>query len=416
MTREYIDETYGVAVEEFLEHYIDGYSLEDIAERCGISEGKAQEILSYLGLSLNMEERGQQYLAVILQLEAEQVQDSAHKVITENDYLIRKLAIVERALQRSRDELNVHRKNRREDVRSDVFYERVATIVEQSVKPRQFSFEPKVIYKGRDSHKDHTRLLVLSDIHAEELVDKRDVGLTNEFNWEVLNYRITKLFQTYHVTQRGEERGVIFLLGDVVTGLIHDALENATKPLAEAIHDLAELLYQNIYPMQQYHKEIEIHFCSGNHERLSQNIKSNSKGFDFGYLFAQILRAKVQHLPKVSMTISTTGLVHTMVGDKVLGGHHGDMFRGSKSDMRTYVIQESFKNTLGVDVWHIVEGHTHKFSYHNTNRGASIVNGSVIGSNAYGHTNGFIALRPSQTIVNFFPNGDIEGVTQVFLD
>ena len=202
----------------------------------------------------------------------------------------------------------------------------------------------------------------------------------------------------------------------MISGIIHNVLENTSKPTTEAVHDLADILNSYIRTSAMLFDEVEVYFVSGNHERLTEHIKSNSKGFDFGYLFAQVLKAKLGNAVGVSMDISTTGYIATQIGNKWVGGHHGDMHRGAKSETRTFKIQEGFKNVLGVDVYHIFEGHTHKFSYHLTNRGASVCNGSVIGSNTYGMTNGFTAVRASQTIVQFLPNGEIETVRCVLLD
>ena len=202
----------------------------------------------------------------------------------------------------------------------------------------------------------------------------------------------------------------------MISGIIHDILESTTKPTAQAVHDLADLMFYYLSGAAMIFEQVDVLFVSGNHERLSERIKSNSKGFDFGYLFAQLLKAKLANQSNIKVEISTTGHVATKIGDKWAGGMHGDMYRGAKSESRTFRVQAGFKAVLGIDVDHIFEGHTHKFSWHNTTRGASICNGTVMGVNSYGVASGFTPIRPSQTIVQFLPNGEIEAVRQVFLD
>ena len=256
----------------------------------------------------------------------------------------------------------------------------------------------------------------MSDLHVEEAVTRKDVGALNEFNWEIMESRLDKFFVEWFNQYRGESRGMVMILGDVISGIIHDTLEHTTKPTAEAVHDLADILSGYFIAASCIFDTVDIHFVSGNHERISERIKSNNKGMDFGYLFAQILKAKLTGTTNISVNISTTGFVATKVGDKWVGGHHGDNFRGPKNETRTVAVNEAFKRVLEIEVDHVFEGHVHKFSWHNTNRGASIVNGSLIGSNAYGLTNGYMAVRPCQTIVAFDPSGEIDFVKQVFLD
>lgn len=413
-----LEKQYSLNIGALLEDYKEGATRAELATSYNCTEFVVRQILDKLGLPFKKSKRGVAYTRLIESLAYASKEDMVKfdDIIEENEYIHKQLNLKDRALQRSRDEANYLRKITRENNRTVTLEDKVEELIKQALP---ISYEPKTInvktITRSDKYSSHVSSIILSDIHAEETVEPRDVGLLNKYNWGVMERRIEQLFSEWLNMYRGESRGVIFILGDVISGIIHNILESTSKPTAEAVHDLADMLNSYIRTSAMLFDTVDIHFVSGNHERITEHVKSNNKGFDFGYLFAQILKAKLDTAENVSMNISTTGYIATEIGGKWVGGHHGDMHRGAKSEARTFRIQEGFKSILGVDVHHIFEGHTHKFSYHLTNRGASICNGSVIGSNAYGTTNGFTAITANQTIVQFLPNGEIEAVRCVLL-
>ena len=414
-----LEEKYKIDIDDVMDLYKRKLSRENIAERLGTSIFTMRQVFDQLGLTTKKAKRAENYLKFYVELNAdkENAQEIIDAPVAENEYLTKKLGVTQRALIRSRDEANFLRRTLYKSTRKDSIEERVTDIIEAAL-PIKDKREHNIILEASpvEKYRNYTSSIILSDLHAEEAVTRKDVGALNEFDWKIMEGRLYKLFSEWFNQYRGESRGMVMILGDVISGIIHDTLEHTTKPTAEAVHDLADILSGYFNAAAAIFDTVDIHFVSGNHERISERIKSNSKGMDFGYLFAQILKAKLTGTANVSVNISTTGFVATKVGDKWVGGHHGDNFRGAKSDIRTANIQEAFKQVLQVDVWHVFEGHVHKFSWHNTNRGASVVNGSLIGSNAYGLTNGYMAVRPSQTIVAFDPTGEIDFVKQVFLD
>ena len=414
-----LEEKYSVDIEDLLDLYKRGFSRERIAERLELSMFTVRQLFDKLDLTAKKSKRAESYLKFWVEYRAGEENDAEEKDshVKENEYLHKKLGVATRATQRSRDEANHLRKIIRNTTRGDSLEEKVLDIIDNALPikdKRKINLSVSSIQN--DKYKDYVSSIILSDLHVEEAVTRQDVGALNEFNWEIMEGRLDKFFNEWLDLYRGESRAVVMILGDVISGIIHDTLETTTKSTAEALHDIADILSLYFKTSATIFDTMDIYFVSGNHERISERIKSANKGMDFGYLFAQILKAKLSDTKNISMSISTTGYVATKIGDKWVGGHHGDNFRGPKNETRTIKVQEAFKQVLEIDVWHILEGHVHKFSWHNTNRGASIVNGSLIGSNAYGLTNGFMAVRPSQTVILFNPLGEIDLVKQVFLD
>ena len=362
-----LEQKFNVDMEEFMDLFKRKFPREEIAERLGLSQHAVRKIGHVLRLKWKKSARADSYVKYVVELGASEdnTAELADIPVKENKYLTKKLKVATRALQHSRDEANHLRKQVRDGVRADSFEDRVLDIIENALPMKQKTTVKIEAPLPMPKYENYVSSILLSDLHVEETVVKADVGQTNEYNWKVMEDRLDRFFQEWFDSYRGESRAVAFILGDVISGIIHDTLESTSKPTAEAVHDLADLLHDYFSGAAAIFEKLEIHFCSGNHERISERIKSNSKGFDFGYLFAQILKAKLSAQSNVEMYISTTGYVAAKVGDKWAGGHHGDMHRGTKSDTRTYNIQEAFKNVMGVEVYHIFEGHSHKFSWHN---------------------------------------------------
>ena len=414
-----LEEKYTFDINDLLDLYKRGMSRREVSERLGLSVFSTRQIFERLALSPKKKQRAETYLKFWVEYGAGEanLQEELDAPVKENKYLHKKLGVAERALQRSRDEANHLRGIIRKDVRKDSLQEQVVDLVEQALPIKDKRDFNVVVNTVGANYDEHVSCLLLSDLHAEEAVTKKDIGNNNEYNWEIMESRLDTLFGEWFNEYRGESKGVVVMAGDFISGIIHDQLESTTKPTAEAVHDLADILSGYMKSASVIFETVEIVHIGGNHERISERIKSSQKGFDFSYLFAQILRAKLSDTENISLEISTNGYITFEAGEKVVGVHHGDLHRGPvHQEHRTFKVYEAFEKTLGTKIDHVIQGHTHQFGYCNTHKGACIVNGSLIGSNAYGHTNGFIALRPSQTIVQFSPDGEVETVKQVFLD
>lgn len=403
-----------------LQLYLDGESLRVMGDILNVEPQALRRALIKEGLAIKTKDRLESFKAYEARggiTDPVMVEPRVHiENEGELDVIQRKLSVSERALIRTRSELNYYRATLRSDERKRSLQDAVEDIVSEAIHANQ----PHVLTVTKPTKnkvfKDHTSMVLLSDVHAEELVSRKNVGNLNEYNWDIMEQRVSKVFNTWVSNYRGEDTGVIFLLGDMISGIIHSTLEHTTKPTAEAVHDLAEFLTVQIIKASGVFKNIHIGMVSGNHERIQEKPSSTNKGFDFGYLFAQILKAKLSSTTNVNVDISTTGFTTFVIGNKVCLGHHGDMFRGPFSSVRTSKIQASCESVTGFKPDHIFEGHMHNFSHHNTPTGVSLVNASVIGPNEYGLTAGFSPVRPSQTLITFYPEGDVEHVNQVFLD
>lgn len=421
---EELQEKYGFDIDDFMDLYTRKLSREDISARLGLSHHVVRTIGSELGVKWPKSKRAAYRVKFLIEYNADLTNSTepGEEIQQENAYLSHKLSVANKALQRSRDEANQLRKEMRKSNRVANLNEEVLKLIEGALPIEHSATTLVTINEPSMRYEKQTSCIMLSDLHCEESVSKKDVGNTNEYTWEIMESRLDKVFLEWFQAYRGESHGIILLGGDVLTGLIHDSLENTSLHPMEAAQKLADILYDYATAASQIYEKVTVEVINGNHGRLSEHIKSANKGFDLEYAFGHILKAKLSGFDNVKTSVSTTGYTAVQVGVKddepiYLGMHHGDHFRGSvHSEARYFKVYEAFKNVISTDVTHIVQGHTHMFSHFNTHKGSYIVNGSLIGSNSYGVTMGFTALRPSQTLLSFKPNGDVDEVKQVFVD
>jgi len=412
-----LESQYNIPIEEFLYLYAEGMKLKALIKHFNTSPWQVKMVGSTLNLRFARKYR-QGDLAMLTLRSNDKADDSLIVQLKEQAASLEQLSAdyvtQAKALIKTRQQANILRSSLRKESNIETLQESLLETLISTSSKQSTKINLQVTTPESTRFNHHTSSLLLSDLHAEELVTAEDVGKANQYNWRIMEERLAQVFSAWFTSLRGEKRGIVFLGADFFSGIIHQSLENATLPIAEAIVQLADLLSGYILTASDIFPELEVLFINGNHSRISENIKSAKKGFDFEYLFAQLLKSK---LPKVSFSISTTGYVATTIGTKVVGLHHGDHFRGPVfGEARTFKVYEMFKAVLGIEVDTILQGHTHNFSHHNTHRGHYIVNGSLIGSNAYGVTNGFSAIRASQTIITFEPSGEVENVRQVFVN
>lgn len=273
---------------------------------------------------------------------------------------------------------------------------------------------PKVKPVETIKHTDGTMMITLSDLHFDEVVRKEDVP-NNEFNWEIAEARMAKYFQKAKEGHRGERRLVVACLSDFLTGVIHNAQENASRPIIQAVDLLALTLSNHIADISTLFKEVDIYTVEANHERLTEKTASFAKGFDFSYVLYKILEARLSLYTNIKFNISTSGYNVIPIGKKLLGIHHGDRVRESISVSRTLKVKEIFKQTLGVTIDHILQGHLHSLAIAQHGDCIHIVSPSFIGPASYSQASGFLGTPPAQLVMFWDSEGTLDSIRNIDL-
>lgn len=403
---EALEKKYSVSIDRLLELYTRNTPRDEMAETLGTKEWTIRTIMSALNLRGPKKFRQHDYsyfLSRFGDTSSVELVEELQEANESLDQLSKDLVAKEQQLNKARRELSKYR--RAHGAPLDV-----SDIVRGLSKPTEL---PRAILK-ETNYSQHTQLVLLSDCHVEEVVSTSDVGASNEYNWSIMQERLSSVFSEALNSHRGERKIVVASLGDQFSGVIHDTLEHTGKPLGEAIAEFAQLLASYIRVLSSRYDEVYVPVVHGNHGRIGQHKKSAGYGADnFEYMMAQILKALVADLGNVTVDISTTGLITFDIGGKIVGGHHGDFFR-SFGDVKFMRVKEHFRQVLGVEPDVILQGHTHVFNVEQMPRsGTYITNGSLIGPNGYSVSNGFVGKNWGQVLMTFLPNGLVENVRLV---
>ena len=396
-----------VKVEDFVHLYEAKESGESICQALGLTENGLRTVAKTLNLRLPKKFRNNDLALYYSRFTDSEVNLKLQEVTGDLDASYKDAIKLERQLLHTKRELQKYKSQALKSA-TEIDLEEVRVAVLNSVRP----IRPVTVQIRTPSthYADYTQAIVLSDLHFEECVSHNDVGLANSYDWGIAERRLEKVFAESLQAYRGEGKCLLFILGDTISGIIHDTLESTSKPTGQALAELAQLLAQHIHTLSEVYESVEVLSVTGNHGRISEQRKSTANGFNFEYLLIQILSGLVPQV-NVHFEHSTCGYVHTTVGNKVIVGHHGDFHRAGYGAAKTLKVSEAIRQAIGVQAYHIIQGHTHTPSIEMMHTGGQyITNGSLIGANGYSHSNGFTGLIWSQTLLSFLPDGNIENI------
>lgn len=408
--KEALQEKYGVDCDQFVALYEQGMTREEMETTLDCTTFKIRTVAAALNLRWAGKYRVND-MQLLLTRDIESVStDTAMELVKlkENAQAYeQELMARDKSLAKVRREANRLRAQMREESIDDTIIDVVATLA-STITPITV---PEFIPHDRPAGVDW---VLASDWHVGATVDGKDVP-DNSYDWEVVRERAHRLMEAASRNKTGDMFD-FYIAGDMLDGLIHDSLESSDMNPAEAAKELARLLAGYVAEFAKHYNQVRVYCLNGNHSRLTDKIKAKSKGFDFEFLCYSILEALVS--PIVShFEISTVGMISAEIAPGVFAGiHHGDNFRGnSNCATRDLKLQERFRQ-IGPEVTHLLQGHTHLYESHVLNTGGfAICNGSLIGTNAYVHTNGFIPVTTVQVIGSWTQDGQLANILPVVL-
>jgi hypothetical protein len=241
----------------------------------------------------------------------------------------------------------------------------------------------------------------ISDVHIEEEVTKAIVNNLNEYNLDVAKKRIELYFKRlmYMIIQTRKsgfkvDNLVLGLLGDFITGYIHEELEetNALTPIQASLC-VQELLIKGIKTLAEQGdlKSIKIPCIPGNHGRTTKRKRFTS-GYKNSYEWLMYHNMKnlftaIGGYNNVEFLIPESEFIYLNLFGYINKFSHGDHFNyqggigGIEVPLKKWVLREN--SVIKTDMSWIA--HWHQYIVLNRAR----VNGSLIGYNSYARAFGF---------------------------
>ena len=233
-------------------------------------------------------------------------------------------------------------------------------------------------------------IIVASDWHVEERVDRSTINGLNEFDLEIAERRASFFFSNSLRLVRMFNQDVkidtivLALLGDFVTNYLHD--ENRETNLlgpSEALIFVKDLLYSGIkFLLENSNYRLVIPCCYGNHGRLTQKMRhGNIKGTSLELLIYKWLFDIFKDEPRVQFDVAGGQMLIADIVGRRIRFHHGDLIRyqggvgGITIPLNKAIAQLNKATQVKLDVI----GHWHQFLFGRN----YLINGSLIGYNAF---------------------------------
>jgi hypothetical protein len=206
-----------------------------------------------------------------------------------------------------------------------------------AVKQSAPELTPIVSTSGKDG--EATAFAIASDWHAEERVRADSVNQLNEFSLAIAEKRIERFFQRIVRLTEIERNGtkienlVLGLLGDLMTGYIHEELQesNGLSPV-QAIVWLRDRILSGLEYLRKNggFKRIVIVCAYGNHGRTTKKPRhATGAANSYEWLLYQVLAkdAEMAGMTDIEWNIASSYHTYLSVYGRNIRLHHGDSLR-----------------------------------------------------------------------------------------
>lgn len=270
-----------------------------------------------------------------------------------------------------------------------------------------------------------TGLLVLSDLHLDEVVDQFEMVGLNKYNREIAQQRLQKVIDSTVKVLREYVTGVtidgivVCLAGDIITGEIHDELARTNEvPVQASIAYWVPVLASALSHLADEFGQVSVHCIPGNHDRSyhknpsKQRAESSHAWVIYNWL-ADSLRAD----ERVQFVISTAAEQRFDIYETRFYMHHGDGFRsaggvgGLYPSLLKWLLKTHQIYSIMNDDWQFaIMGHWHQLLWGSD----FIVNGSLKGFDEYALSGKFGYEQAQQALMVVTPEHGITNRMNIF--
>jgi len=282
---------------------------------------------------------------------------------------------------------------------------------------------PTSIARDPKDVSEEDAVLLLSDIHAGEVVRAEELNGLNEYSFDICTKRLKYLSDSIRDIVKNKLTGYKFKklhilgLGDWVSGTIHEELlEGSEGNIVEWTVNLAYVVAQMIRELATEFEQIEFVGIVGNHGRFTKKPRFKHRYVNWDYICYQMLSMFLANQKNVKFTIPKSfWTLHTVNNHSFLL-LHGDNIKSSLS-IPWYGISKMVANlkelleSKNQKFNYVVLGHFHNRGLLDNVKGETIINGSLIGGNEYSIGKMFTSSEACQHFCGVHPK---RGVTFSF--
>ena len=266
-----------------------------------------------------------------------------------------------------------------------------------------------IIWKTTESKVSHeTAVLLLSDFHLGETVVKKEVYGLGEYNIDIFAKRLKFLANSIKNITIKKLRGYeinklcIFMLGDMISGMIHDELIENGEDVIFQILNGAYITAQFILEMSTLFKKIDIDGVVGNHGRLHKKPRFKKRYTNWDFVFYQFLSTFLANNERIKCTFPKSFFTIKKIYDWNFLLLHGDNIRGWAGipwygiERAMWRLGDLLQGQSNIVLHYKVFGHFHHTGELDRTPGELLINGSLIGGTEYSLGRLFEFDRPTQ--------------------
>jgi hypothetical protein len=226
----------------------------------------------------------------------EQIMKDNEDLFFENKNYLDDLKEMKREIQKEKiklsDERTELKRLYREQARRESFLDVVKRAMSEDVEPL---VEPNHI--GGFNYADNDLIVSLTDIHTGIEID----NAFNKFNENILRKRFnTYLQKILEVRERHNSQNCYVIIGEVVSGIIHNNLRIENNlDLMQSFKLVATLISDFLTELSKYFNDVHVYINEGNHSRISPNKEDNIQGENVDVLVPFYLKARLQLIDNI---------------------------------------------------------------------------------------------------------------------
>lgn len=238
--------------------------------------------------------------------------------------------LVRAELDRTKKELAIARKVIRTTLDDNEKLELLAEFSSRKLKPPKWLKPPKKSAK----HKGIV-CSILSDSHFDEVVNPAEINFINAYSREIAEQRLRRYAERVisitrdYLTGVEIEGAVIFLGGDLVSGVIHDMSETNEDTAAGTAIYWADQLAACLKTIADEFGSVHVPCVVGNHGRMTMKPRTKLRARDnWDWVIYQQLARHFSADPRVSFDITDGTDVSTKIYNTTFLLSHGDQVSG----------------------------------------------------------------------------------------